>query len=231
MRLAVEHPDLFERAQQMEDRALASGTCGLRGLGRRFSWRELVEANDRSLFPERPVEGCVVCADGEIPDPPKSDTPIELALLEIAPAKLGCASCKSVAGSDSSWSIAGAPGKWVHRCHGINPSAGLFDMSIGDLARKLRLCGTALALALLPALASAIDWQCKRKTGCDAVIYKDGEPVTKHFDFGDVASDRAGWLINPADGWVQVNSVDGLLAAGVPVDAIPSVVGLGGVAP
>jgi hypothetical protein len=64
MHLAVNHPDLFERAQQMEDRALASGTCGLRGLGRRFSWRELVESNDRSLFPERPVEGCVVCADG-----------------------------------------------------------------------------------------------------------------------------------------------------------------------
>lgn len=65
--LAEAHPKLFARAVAMEDLALASGKLDtVKGLGRRFSWRELVEASaeQRSRMPEAPVEACTKCVVG-----------------------------------------------------------------------------------------------------------------------------------------------------------------------
>lgn len=66
--LARERPDFFARAIAMEDHAYATGETrkgSTRGLGRTWMWRELVEAEDPSLFPETPFEFCVECIDGE----------------------------------------------------------------------------------------------------------------------------------------------------------------------
>lgn len=66
LRMAKEEPDLMRRALAMEDRARASGNLvTIRGLGRSFSWREFLEADEatRADFPEAPVEACVTCAD------------------------------------------------------------------------------------------------------------------------------------------------------------------------
>lgn len=72
LQLRRRHPDLMARALAMEDRANAcvddkgNKRWAVEGLGRRFSWRSLVEADEaqRSLFPEAPVEPCTKCNDG-----------------------------------------------------------------------------------------------------------------------------------------------------------------------
>jgi len=50
----------------MEDKARAAGKLKtVQGLGRRFSWRQFLEADEagRALLPEAPVEPCTMCAD------------------------------------------------------------------------------------------------------------------------------------------------------------------------
>lgn len=62
--LAKEHPDLFARAVAMEHRA-AKHMLNVVGLGRRFSWEALVQADEatRRALPEAPVESCTTCSD------------------------------------------------------------------------------------------------------------------------------------------------------------------------
>lgn len=59
-------PLLFERATEMERIAASTGRWSVKGLGRRFSWKELAEAEESqlNLFPEVFVESCTICADG-----------------------------------------------------------------------------------------------------------------------------------------------------------------------
>lgn len=59
------HPDLAERAVRMEQAALATGRWAVKGLGRRFAWKELLgsSAQQRDMFPDAPVESCAVCVD------------------------------------------------------------------------------------------------------------------------------------------------------------------------
>lgn len=65
--LRAKRTALYERALAIEERALSTGRWAVAGLGRRFSWRDLGEADaaQRALFPEAPVESCTICADGE----------------------------------------------------------------------------------------------------------------------------------------------------------------------
>ena len=68
IRLSREHPDLFNRAVDMERKALASGKLGVvKGLGRHWSWEELVKASEaqRELFPENRMGIDCACFDGE----------------------------------------------------------------------------------------------------------------------------------------------------------------------
>jgi hypothetical protein len=62
--LAREHPDLFARAVAMEDAAL-SKLIDVKGLGRQWSWRDLVAADHAQfkMFPE-PSEANCACYDG-----------------------------------------------------------------------------------------------------------------------------------------------------------------------
>lgn len=65
--LADAHPALFADAVALEDRAMATGRWkGVKGLGRRFSWRELAAASEeqRARMPEAPVETCTKCVVG-----------------------------------------------------------------------------------------------------------------------------------------------------------------------
>lgn len=66
--LAERHPKLFARAVAIEQRAQESGiNTTVLGLGRRFAWLQLVQADkaQQDLFPEAPVESCMVCEAGE----------------------------------------------------------------------------------------------------------------------------------------------------------------------
>ena len=66
--LAAQHPDLFARAVEMERRADESDkSTTVVGLGRHWSWSELVrlDPRKRAALPDRPVESCGVCTDGE----------------------------------------------------------------------------------------------------------------------------------------------------------------------
>lgn len=66
--LAENHPDLFDRAVSMERKALASGKLGVvKGLGRHWSWEELVKASEaqRQQFPENRMSVDCACFDGE----------------------------------------------------------------------------------------------------------------------------------------------------------------------
>lgn len=67
VQLGRKHPDLMGRALKMEDRANATGRWAVKGLGRRFSWREIHEADEAALaeIPESIVESCTTCYDGE----------------------------------------------------------------------------------------------------------------------------------------------------------------------
>lgn len=67
IQIARTHPDLYRRAIEMEDRALASGKCEtVKGLGRHWSWRELVAADQsaREKLADPPAVDCA-CYDGE----------------------------------------------------------------------------------------------------------------------------------------------------------------------
>ncbi len=66
--LAVQHPLLFRRAVELEDRALTSGKCTtIKGLGRHWSWRTLAEADDaaRHQLPEVTCDTDCACFDGD----------------------------------------------------------------------------------------------------------------------------------------------------------------------
>lgn len=67
--LRASHPALAARAIALEDNAIAADKLGtVRGLGRRFAWRNLYEPQNRQqfeLWPEAPVESCTVCHEGE----------------------------------------------------------------------------------------------------------------------------------------------------------------------
>ncbi len=65
--LSKRHPLLFQRAVDMEQQALGNGkSLVVAGLGRRWSWKELVDADAAQfdLFPEAPVEECTQCHIG-----------------------------------------------------------------------------------------------------------------------------------------------------------------------
>lgn len=59
------YPDLMERAIAMEDKARPSFT-NIKGLGRNFSWREWLEADEaqRKLLPDPIITECGSCYDG-----------------------------------------------------------------------------------------------------------------------------------------------------------------------
>jgi len=65
IQLSRQHPDLFARAVQMERNA-ASTLQTVKGLGRHWSWEELVKADESQLklFPETVPMPCV-CFDGQ----------------------------------------------------------------------------------------------------------------------------------------------------------------------
>ncbi len=82
IRLSKEHPELFDRAVAMERGALSSGKLGVvKGLGRHWSWEELVKASEpqRSLFPENSMGIDCACFDGE---PDEDDAAIEARYAE-----------------------------------------------------------------------------------------------------------------------------------------------------
>lgn len=62
IQLGRRHPQLMARSLRIEDNAIAKG-ISVKGLGRRFSWRELMEASEaqQEMFAEAPVESCSVC--------------------------------------------------------------------------------------------------------------------------------------------------------------------------
>lgn len=71
--LSYTHPDLFNRAVAMEQ-AAADGNHTIEGLGRHWSWRQVVRMNDRelnSLGP--PIDLPCMCADGEPLEPPRPE--------------------------------------------------------------------------------------------------------------------------------------------------------------
>ena len=73
IQLSRTHPALYQRAVEMEAKALTSERHDLRnikGLGRHWSWKTLVEADEteRASFIETPVESCVTCDDGDACD-------------------------------------------------------------------------------------------------------------------------------------------------------------------
>lgn len=63
LRLAREYPLQFRRAVEMETQALENGKSRIKGLGRHWSWKALVEADEatQAAMPEAPVEGCTQC--------------------------------------------------------------------------------------------------------------------------------------------------------------------------
>ena len=66
IRLANEHPDLFERAVAIEDNAIESGALEtVKGLGRHWTWKTLVAADERQrkLFNDNQSPLCDVCMD------------------------------------------------------------------------------------------------------------------------------------------------------------------------
>lgn len=64
--LATEHPLLFKRAAAIE---AGANLTDVKGLGRRFSWREIVQADEDQfkLFPESGITTPCGCHDGETP--------------------------------------------------------------------------------------------------------------------------------------------------------------------
>ncbi len=67
IQIAQTHPDLFARAVAMERRALAGGKCTvIKGLGRHWSWEELVAADEakRCTMRENTMDTDCACFDG-----------------------------------------------------------------------------------------------------------------------------------------------------------------------
>lgn len=65
--LAEAEPDLADRALALEKRAIDTGRWAVKGLGRRFAWRDLLKATkaEREEYPSSPVEACTICEAGE----------------------------------------------------------------------------------------------------------------------------------------------------------------------
>jgi hypothetical protein len=66
IQLSVEEPELFERAVEMEDTALKAGNLEtIKGLGRHWSWKKLVEADSAQLklFEDLQPPICDTCVD------------------------------------------------------------------------------------------------------------------------------------------------------------------------
>jgi hypothetical protein len=65
LKLSRDHPELFDRAVTMERNAMPS-LVTIKGLGRLWSWKELVEIDSLQLdlLPEAPEMNCV-CFDGD----------------------------------------------------------------------------------------------------------------------------------------------------------------------
>lgn len=62
--LAKERPGLFERAVAIEEVALAAGKLTkVKGLGRHWSWKDLVKSKHPELLPETGAGPCVSCWD------------------------------------------------------------------------------------------------------------------------------------------------------------------------
>jgi hypothetical protein len=64
--LAKEHPELFQRAVEMEQNAReAGGLDVVKGLGRHWSWESLVKADNAQmrLFVEDGLSMCETCVD------------------------------------------------------------------------------------------------------------------------------------------------------------------------
>lgn len=67
LRLAKEHPDLFERAVEIERNAIEAGNLQtVKGLGRHWTWESLVRADEAQLrlFDDCQATLCDVCMDG-----------------------------------------------------------------------------------------------------------------------------------------------------------------------
>lgn len=64
IQLGKRHPALLARAFAIEDSGMAKASDA-KGLGRSFSWRALIAADaaQQKLFPESPVEDCLICVD------------------------------------------------------------------------------------------------------------------------------------------------------------------------
>jgi hypothetical protein len=66
IQLAKEHPDLFERAVEIERNAKECGGLEVvKGLGRRWTWEDLVKADKAQLrmFGEDQAPMCDTCVD------------------------------------------------------------------------------------------------------------------------------------------------------------------------
>ena len=78
---------------------------------------------------------------------------------------------------------------------------------------KVRTISTAvLATALLFAsegIAQADDYVCTREEGCDAKKDAPGGRQRVRFYEGDVLSSADGWLVEPEDGWQDLDSSAG----------------------
>lgn len=65
--LAKDDPELFKRAVEMEDAAIENGLTTVKGLGRNYSWRKLVEADEAQLrlpiFDDHQAPICDICVD------------------------------------------------------------------------------------------------------------------------------------------------------------------------
>jgi hypothetical protein len=65
--LAKDDPELFNRAVEMEDAAIENGLTTVKGLGRNYSWRKLVEADESQLrlpiFQDEQAPICDTCVD------------------------------------------------------------------------------------------------------------------------------------------------------------------------
>ncbi len=62
-------PDLFDRAVAIEENARAHGQLNVvKGLGRHWSWSEVVAAEGGKALPETPHRHCMECLDGDVGD-------------------------------------------------------------------------------------------------------------------------------------------------------------------
>lgn len=64
----------------------------------------------------------------------------------------------------------------------------------------------ALSVVVATALgAFADDYQCTSDTGCTAQQPTENGTRTVSFRKGDIVSTTGGWIVNPSDGWDEVD--------------------------